>query len=156
MPLIAPQTHDTEVGPIPLMIWNRGKHLLTGVTVTIRNTREWGDPNTSMASFFRPPLEVGVVHPGWPKVLAQTIEPNPDSKTGVDTYYIEIQTQSEMYVEQLEFRKGHNAFPWAHRYRVTKEIVTVGLKHSETRQIMDIPFTRWSDDAGEGKPVTKP
>ncbi len=145
VPYIVPQTH-AQTKQIPLEIWNRGKYILSGVTVVIRNGRDYTNP----ASFFsRQQLEVGIVHPGFGRLLTAGIFPNPDS-TGVDDYIIEISTQSDLFVETLNFRKSKYSLPWAYQYWVTKEIIE---KPGVTRGVIVVDQSAWSDDLGEGKPV---
>ena len=147
IPYIVPQTH-AGVDPIPLMIWNRGKHLLTGVTVTIRNSKDY----TNGEFLNRPELDVGVVHPGFGRWLRSGISPTPDND-GVDIYIIWISTQSELFTETLQFRKSkNNPILWAYRFWVAKQKI-LGKGRSAAIPVYD--RSQWSDDLGEGKP-TKP
>lgn len=137
IPCIVPQVY-VQVDPVLLMIFNRGEHLLTGVTVRIRH-----EP----AEFFtKPELSVGVVHPGIGKMLSEGVSPKPDS-TGIDTYLIDISTQSEQFSQTLVFRKGKDASPWAYRYWVWKHTLK-RAKGSKAENFEVIRPTKWSDESG--------
>jgi hypothetical protein len=147
VPYIVPQTH-AGADPIPLVIWNRGKYLLTGVTVIIRNSRDY----TNGQFFNRPELDVGVVHPGFGRWLRSGISPVPDND-GVDIYIIEISTQSELFTETLRFRKNkNNPTLWAYSFWVAQQKI---LGKGKGMAMPVYNRSQWSDDLGEGKP-TKP
>ncbi len=131
-----------------------GKYLLTDVTVTIRPSTDFTTANP--AQFFRTGLPVGILNPdGWGKQLGVGISPKPDPGS-VDSYIIEIQTQSTLFTQLLQFRKGKNTLPWAYRYSVVKHNFSLfglrgGTKGADrATSVMNQP---WSDDLGKGKLV---
>jgi hypothetical protein len=111
IPYLAPQG---GFAPIGFFMWNDGKNLLSGVSLTIQKWTESGLVKSKE-------LSVGVLHPGWGKSVDFTISPAPD-KSGMDVYEIEINTQSEFFTEIVQFRKGTGSVPWASRYWVVKHI----------------------------------
>src|SRR5881275_1923951 len=93
-------------------MWDHGKHILTGVSINIRDSDDF--------SYLGNPLEIGTLHPGWGKALPSGILPRLDPKTGVGVYLIEMQTQSDTYTEILHFRKSKDGKYWAHKFWVNK------------------------------------
>jgi len=108
-PYIVPQPSPYPQ-PIPLFIWDHGKHLLSGVTVTIRRSTDFN---------YHTPIDVGVLHPGWGKPLSAALLPQPDPKTGEDIFLIDMYTQSDYFSEVLHFRRSHDGKYWASRFWVT-------------------------------------
>ena len=153
VPYIVPQNH-AQTDPLPLMIWNHGKYILSGVSVVVRNSKDYASNNP--ADFFKiPEMQVGVVHPGFGKLLRSGISPHPD-ESGIDVYLIEISTQSETFTETLQFRRGKYSLPWAYRYWVNKHTLTRTSQSNITRSVPVFSRPEWSDDLGDGKPTTKP
>src|SRR5229473_4353267 len=110
-PYIAPQPAEYP-GPIPLFVWDHGKYMLTGMTITIRRGDDF--------SFFQPPLDIGTLHPGWGKPLAAMISPRPDPKTGEDIYLVDMYTQSDYFTEVIHFRRSKDGKYWAFKFWVQK------------------------------------
>lgn len=97
-PEIIPQ--PTAPGaPIKLGLWDEGKYLLNGVTVTV----------SDLNHYFTDPREftIGAVHPGWPRFLPFFLTPKLN-KNGVAKYEFDIYTQSALFSEMLGIRKGTN------------------------------------------------
>jgi hypothetical protein len=161
-PYIVPQTHAGTDTSIPLFMWNQGAHLLN-VTATITAHKD-GD----FVTF--PAMNIGALHPGWGRLLPQQISPHPDA-SGVDSYTIELYTQSDFFTEVIHFRKGHNALPWAYQYWVTKQVFGDEAKRYVYRTFPNLPKSQkddtsgaaipmknsggWSDDLGDGKALPK-
>jgi len=145
VPFVIPQT-ALPLDPIPLGIFNGGKHLLTGVTVVIKRQLD-PPPQTAEDLFKRQELAVGTLHPGLPRLLSERISPKPDSN-GMDFYDVYISTQSETFEQLLEFRRGTNGFLWAYRYVVWQDVVRLDRSRASLsgRQRMVIPMTAWSDE----------
>jgi uncharacterized membrane protein len=160
-PYVVPQTH-ARVDPVPLFMWDHGRYILTGVSVVIRNTKAYGEGDAAFLS--APEFSVGVVHPGWGKLLRQGISPKPDA-SGIDSYEIEMYTQSDFFTEVLRFRKGKYALPWAYQYWVVKHLFGESARRMMPKAArpphgsnvgMSVPVLNtsgWSDDQGDGKPV---
>lgn len=154
VPYIVPQTH-AGVDPIPLEIWDQGKYILSGVTVIIRNAKDYGD---TAAFLNRPELTVGVVHPGFGRMLSQGISPHIDS-SGEDIYDIEISTQGDSYSEVLHFRRNKyasipGALPWAYKFWVYRHrIISKSRKRTSTVSEVVLDRSKWSDDEGDGIPT---
>jgi hypothetical protein len=110
-PYIVPE-RASYPGPISLFVWDHGKYPLTAVTLTIRRSDDF--------NLFQPPLDVGILHPGWGKPLLSSILPKPDSKTGEDVFLIEMYTQSDFFTEVLHFRKSKDGNLWAYKFWVDK------------------------------------
>jgi hypothetical protein len=96
------------------MIWDRGTHLLTGVNIRIRKMRE-------SELILVADINVGVLHPGWGRDLAEKITPMANG----DAYSIDLYTQSEKFNQWLEFRRSKPGFPykWAYSYMVSKQMI---------------------------------
>jgi hypothetical protein len=138
-PYIVPQPTD----PVRLYIWNRGEHILNGVTVIIRPTDDYtnGLP-------FRPELQVGTLHPGWGKQINNfVIQPNLNSDKD-DIYLIEMYTQSDTFDEVLHFKKSKRPGQlWAYKMWVIRRSFYNPEKHREERSgavVMD--RSKWSDE----------
>jgi len=97
-------------GPVGLFVWDHGKYMLTGVTLTIRRLDDF--------SLVGNPIDLGVLHPGWGKPLSTAIVPSPDPKTGEDIYTIEMYTQSDVFTEVVHFRKSKDGKFWAYQFWV--------------------------------------
>ncbi len=150
-PVVVPQTHAGV--PIPLCIWNRGKSILSGVVITIRNTEDF-------RSFPVNRIEIGTLPPGdfGFQEIPAAISPSLDDKSTVvdgektDSYWIQMSAQSGNFVEILQFRKGKNCLPWAYRYWVDKPVMiskTTQKTESTNERMAGGP--EWSDDLGDGK-----
>ncbi|MDQ2710675.1 MAG: hypothetical protein M3Y24_00320 [Acidobacteriota bacterium] len=158
-PYIVPQTHSgTET--IPLFMWDHGRHLLSGVTFTIK---KWG--SDGILTF--PEMDVGVLHPGWGRPLKAQITPHPDTSSGIDSYDVEMYTQSEFFTEVLQFRKGRNQLRWAYQYWVQRHLIGDEAKRTALQlKLSNAPNANfsltitvlstkgWSDDLGDGRPST--
>ncbi len=108
-PYIAPQP-ATYPGPVPLFVWDHGKYMLNGVTLTIRRSDDF--------NFFQTPLDIGILHPGWGKPLSTAILPKPDPKTGIDIFLVDMYTQSDFFTEVMHFRRSKDGKYWAYRFWV--------------------------------------
>jgi hypothetical protein len=66
-------------------------------------------------------INVGVLHPGWGRDLAEKITPMANG----DAYSIDLYTQSEKFNQWLEFRRSKPGFPykWAYSYMVSKQMI---------------------------------
>jgi hypothetical protein len=147
VPYIVPQSHEASSDLITLMIFNGGKHLLTGVDVEIWHTR-------GEFALNQPRIDVGTLHPGgMGKELGHGISPRPDT-SGVDMYLANISTQSYSFSETLQFRHGKYALPWAFKFWVCRQEFKNG--NGLCVPIKSESEIRWSDDLGDGKPVSKP
>jgi hypothetical protein len=142
---VVPQAFGSE--EVPLMIWNHGDQVLSGVTVTIANTTN--DPNWGSA-FYRP-VFIGTIGPQGNAPLPLTIRPRPDPKSGQDSYWIMISAQNGTVSQSLWFRanKKNNGVPWAYSYLVTKS-VTIKQAQGEipkgATMMKPILYREWSDE----------
>jgi hypothetical protein len=148
-PYIAPQPAEYQQ-PVTLFVWDHGKYMLTGVTLTIRRLNDF--------SFYQPPVDVGILHPGWGKPLAMALVPQPDPKTGEDIFSIEMYTQSESFTEVVHFRKSKDGKHWAFQFWVaqhkcgktvekptpTQKLPPLGPNQSVTFTVYD--RSKWSDE----------
>jgi hypothetical protein len=102
---------------VPLVVWNSGDQVLSGVSMTIAHTQ---DPNWGI-SFFQP-IYLGAIgpHEFVPVPVAYAITPRPDEKSGEDNYWITISAQNGTVSESLFFRRRKTTVPWAYSYLVTK------------------------------------
>ena len=156
-PYIVPQTFAGVTEAIPLYMWAHGNHLLNGVTYTIRKFEESG-----LVKY--PPVDVGVLHPGWGRELKTTITPKP-GKDGTDGYMIDIYTQSGSFQESLGFRRSTRGnVPWAYRYMVSESMLQDAAARYIKTQKLKINFQNvdpnisvprlvtkgWSDEPGFG------
>src|SRR5712692_5164946 len=147
-PYIAPQPAPYP-GPIPLFVWDHGKYMLTGVTITIRRDNDF--------NFYQSPVDVGTLHLGWGKPLPVAIMPKPDEKTGEDIYLADMYTQNGFFTEVMHFRKSKDGKYWAskfwvvdHKFSERQEKQTPALKLPAMPKNGSISFTvydrsKWSD-----------
>lgn len=104
-PEIIPQS-TAPGAPIELALWDEGKYLLSGVSVTVSDlNHNFGDPRE---------FTIGAVHPGWPRMLPFLLTPKLD-KNGVAKYEFEVYTQSALFTEMLGIRKGANG-SWGYEW----------------------------------------
>jgi hypothetical protein len=108
-PYLAPQP-SAYPSPIPLFVWDYGKYMLTGVTISIRDWKDF--------SYYQTPVDVGVLHPGWGKPLPLMLQPKLDDKTGEAIYLVDFYTQSEFFTQILHVRKSHDGKWWAFKFWV--------------------------------------
>ena len=156
LPCISPQSHAVVNGVVPLVVWNKGKNVLTGVEVRIYSQEEFLD-QTSL--FYKPPAELGTLRPEWPKPLPEGVTPKPD-KDGVAHYIAEIWTQNGYYTQVINFRRGKYMLPWAYQYWLTHQVQfhpkgnkAIGMM-GKTTKVCRQP--EWSDDLGDGRPNPNP
>jgi hypothetical protein len=154
-PYVVPQP-AAYPGPVPLFVWDHGKYMLTGVTLTIRRSNDF--------SFVGNPLDVEILHPGWGKALSAVLIPKPDPNTGVDIYLIEVYTQSDFFTEVVHFRKSKDGKYWASRFWVQQakfgertERPTPLPKSIPIPKNGSVSFTvydrsKWSDEAQDDSP----
>jgi hypothetical protein len=142
-PCVVPQPAPNG-SAIPLVIWNRGKHVLTGVEVRLLSSQEFLDGHSIL---YKPSVNIGTLRYEWPKPIPEPILPIPDEK-GIASYQIEIWTQNGFYVEVINFTRGrHNQ--WSSQYWLTNQAVTwkdgkrVGMMGS---LVPDCKMAEWSDD----------
>jgi hypothetical protein len=135
--IVTPQVF-TGLVPIPLTIRNFGAETLTGVTVTVRGPEAWdaienpGNPY----SMFRAEanrIDVGTLHSGEIKVLAQTITPtiNDASKDRIAVYDLDIAAQNFTAQEHLLFKTGVR-IPWVYQYTVLRQFIKSQNKGTTT------------------------
>lgn len=149
-PYVVPQIQE-QTTPIPLFIVDQGKHLLTGVSVVIRNSKDFTQGDAALLN--RPAVDVGVLHPGWGKTLKVGISPDPNS-AGLDIYEIEMYTQSDSFTEILQFRKAKHTPPlWAYRFWVVKHILKRTLRENVDNPKLMMKDSRWSDELSERTPA---
>jgi len=150
-PVVVPQTHAGV--PIPLVIWNRGKSILSGVVITIRNTQDF-------SSFPVNRIEIGTIPPGGfgfqaiPAAISPSLNDQSMVEHGekIDSYWIQMSAQNGTFVEILQFRKGKNCLPWAYRYWVDKPVmISETAKKTEATNKRMEGRLEWSDDLGDGK-----
>lgn len=161
-PYIAPQPTGYP-GPVQLYMWDRGKYPLTGVTVSIKE-----DPDPS---YYQPPTDVGVLHPGWGKRLGVTLVPRIDPKTGYAIFTAEMYTQSSYYTEIIHARPSHDGKFWAFKFWVLKnelrDVPDSAVKSPpyHTREFLksagtwsDLVYDRsqWSDEPNKSNVPAKP
>lgn len=143
---VVPQTHAATSNGLPLAIHNRGKYMLTGVTVTV-----WGPHVFECVNPFDVvPFYVGTLNPGEIRTIGLSLKPLVDEKHDTDAYWIRIAAQNFTADQMLNIRKGKWALPWAYRYWVTK--TTFRPNGTSTQKFLIKP-TEWSDDLGDGKPT---
>lgn len=157
-PCIVPQSHAVVNGSVPLVVWNKGLRNLTGVEIRILSEREFLDGGSI---FYKPPAELGTLRSEWPKPLPEGVIPKPGDN-GVANYIAEIWTQNGYYTEVINFRRGKYMLPWAYQYWLTKQF---GFPHrlplkteikEQRRVVKACGQNKWSDDLGDGRPITKP
>jgi hypothetical protein len=124
--VVTPQVWSGLV-PIPLSIRNYGKQTLTGVTVTIRGRQAWDfmrNPKNPY-SFYRAEassVNVGTLHQGEMKIIAETISPTTEGLEKEDEFQLDIAAQNFTVTEHLLFKKG-TKIPWDFRYIVLRQYV---------------------------------
>ncbi len=162
-PYVYPQTHAATDTAVPLLVWNGGRHQLTGVTIRIQNGRDFIG---NMGPLGAPPIDLGTLPPHWNKPLPREdwISPHPND-AGVDQYNVYMSAQSGSFHELLNFRRGKYALPWAFSYTVTREdfldteteIGDGGFKVPKGTIMPKIMAQQleWSDDLGDGRPTTR-
>jgi len=157
-PCIVPQSHAVVNGSVPLVVWNKGLRNLTGVEVRILSEREFLD---GQSIFYKPPAELGTLRSEWPKPLPEGVTPKPGDN-GVANYIAEIWTQNGYYTEVINFRRGKYMLPWAYQYRLTKQFGFRPGQPLKDEMKEEVKVRRvcaqsgWSDDLGDGKPITRP
>lgn len=138
---LVPQPHaGTNV--LPLAIWNHGDYILNGVTVRIRNLRDFTNPPVFIAT---PIITVGVLAPHGFQLLTDVLHPQPD-KSGIDYYWIELSAQNGMVVQNLQIRRGNGSLQWAYRYNVTKTVHIQEKDKTTGVQSIVLDQMKWSDD----------
>jgi len=144
---VVPQVSGGAV-PIPLLVWNNGDEVLSGVTITIANTTH--DPNWGSAFFA--PIYIGTISPHGhaPVPGIYAITPRPEAKSGEDNYWIEVSAQNGTVDQSLWFRRGKkDPGAWAYSYMLTKhERTKKAIKNvPKGAQYMKPLLTRgWSDE----------
>lgn len=161
-PYLSPQPADYP-NAVPLVIWDNGKYMLTGVTVSIRHAGDY--------SFYQAPIDIGVLHPGWGKQLSVMLVPRPDPKTGEDIFWADFYTQSSFYTEVIHVRRGHDGKSWAYQFWVTEhqfkeehdasvrpkpKVTPRFLKHTIGWSYVVYDRSRWSDEPAKSGPVKQP
>jgi hypothetical protein len=144
-------------GPVGLFVWDHGKYMLTGVTLTIRRLDDF--------SLVGNPIDLGVLHPGWGKPLSTAIVPSPDPKTGEDIYTIEMYTQSDVFTEVVHFRKSKDGKFWAYQFWVQQSKFGERTEKPTPRPKLPRPIpkggsvsftvydrSKWSDEPQDNKP----
>ena len=115
---VVPQT-ASGLQELPLAVVNAGSEPLDGVTVTIRNTRDFVNPK----AFFGPrTITVGVLAPNDLRLLGPDafITPQLDAQ-GVDLYHIDISARNGPVTQMLDVRKNkYQQGRWAYRYDVVR------------------------------------
>lgn len=154
-PCIVPQSHAVVNGAVPLVVWDKGANVLTGVEIRLLSQTEFLDPSSV---FFKPPAQLGTLRPEWAKPLPEGVNPQPD-QDGVAHYLAEIWTQNGYYTEVINFRRGKYLLPWAYQYWLTQQ-APFHPRNSAARGMMSRATTvcsqpQWSDDLGDGKPTPK-
>jgi hypothetical protein len=156
-PCIVPQSHAVSAGGmVPLVVWDKGPNILTGVEVRLMSQAEF----LSGGVFYKPSAELGTMRPEWPKPLPEGITPVPDGD-GIAHYLAEIWTQNGYYTQVINFRHGKYSLPWAYQYWLTQQI-PFHPKGDPKANGMTAHVTKgcrqpdWSDDLGDGKPIPRP
>ena len=142
-PCIVPQP-ALNGSPIPLVIWNRGKHVLTGVEIRLLSSQEFLDGHSAL---YKPSVNIGTLRNEWPKPIPEAILPIPDEK-GISNYEAEIWTQNGFYTEVMNFTRGRHK-QWSYEYWLTNQTIAwrdgkrVGMMGSIAP---DCKMDGWSDD----------
>jgi hypothetical protein len=139
---------------IPLIIWNTGTNVLTGVDIFFQDFPvDVTGPVRGTASL----TAIGTLPSGWPKPLPLKTPVGPDSN-GIMHYRMQISAQSGFYNETIMFRRStkteKTALPWAFQYWLTKQEVVIGptkrYPQMKGRGLVSIPIKncmqlKWSD-----------
>jgi hypothetical protein len=140
---VAPQRGYDQ---IPLIVWNHGDQVLSGVTITIAHTEEpnWGD------AFYRP-IFIGTIGPHDHAPIPNTfLSPKLDDKTGQDNYWIMISAQNGTVSQSLWFRKAKSgALPWACSFQVARPIYThkrIKGEMTNVTTMKPLMYRAWSDE----------
>jgi hypothetical protein len=151
-PFVVPQTHEGVV-PIPLAVHNGGKQILTGVTISVINQRDWGN---SVAFYTQPDLTVGVLHPDEIRLIKLFIDPHPDQATGIDSYNVFLSAQNMSVWQMLQFRRTDKG-SWECQYWVTTMVpLTKPMKQVPKGAMMSkvLLMQLWPDGT-PGQPAAK-
>lgn len=138
---VSPQLGYPEV---PLVVWNNGDQVLSGVTLTIAHTQEpnWGE------SFFRP-IFIGTIGPHGHAPVPMFLSPTLEEKSGQDNYWIMISAQNGTVSQSLFFRKAKTGTGWASSFLVDKPIFTHKKIKGEMTTITTnkrLMYRGWSDE----------
>jgi hypothetical protein len=118
-PVVVPQSNS---GDVPLVMWNWGDAILSGVMLTIRRGDEFSQNSGDRTS-------IGAIAPrGFveiPKAISPQISDEAIVIDGakVTTYTIETSTQNGKYIQTLQFRKGDDCpqgTVWTYRFFIDK------------------------------------
>jgi hypothetical protein len=139
---VVPQIDGSD--RIPLVVWNSGDEVLSGVTLTIARTQEpdWG-------SSFYVPIFIGTIGPHDHAPVPRFIFPKPEEKSGQDAYWIMISAQNGTVSQGLYFRRRKVGVGWAYSYQVTKPTI---LKKAEGKipkgatEMKPLLIRSWSDE----------
>lgn len=137
-PCLVPQVSDDYAEPIRLLVWNRGNDELTGLKITVRNSRLYGGKD---ADFFnQPETDIGTIGPRGFSEFSTRITPDLDEH-GEDTWLMTMHAQTGIFTETLKIRKGING-RWAYQYWITNH--TPVLTNPSAPQPV-IEKSEWSD-----------
>ncbi len=148
-PYISPQVWGSPDAPVPLVVWNHGNEILTGVSVAISHT---SDPN--WADEFMTHYSVGTLGPHdmfeLPVVLSPQLRPD-----GQDHYWVQISAQNGTVDEGIFFRKSKK-YPghWDVCFHVNSRVKV----SRTTTKFPPLMARGWSDEGGQDplKPPRKP
>lgn len=141
---VVPQSHDPDLS---FVIVNSGQQPLTGVAVNIRGFNS--DPSDSPAT----QIHVGTIPAGGFLQLLPSFKPalGPD---GTASYQLMITATNGTVIQALHFRPGRYQLPWAHKYYVARHPRRDNGDGSYTTTPVVLKDVEWSDDLGDGKPVS--
>jgi len=142
-PYVAPQPSYDQV---PLVVWNKGNQVLSGVTLTIAHTQEpnWGD------AFYRP-IFIGTIgphdHMPVPNITLSPVL----RKSGDDNYWIMISAQNGTVSQSLFCRRSKKGW-WEWSFRVDRPIYTQKKIKGELTTVTTeklLMFRPWPDDPAQ-------
>jgi hypothetical protein len=130
--VVTPQVWSGLV-PVPVSIRNQGSQTLTGVTVTIRNARNF-DIQKPESFYETESINVGTLHPGELRLMKEKLTPVEhalewEDGRPADVFDLDIAAQNFTAEEHLIFKKG-TRIPWVFRYQVTRQYIK--SKHGDT------------------------
>jgi hypothetical protein len=147
-----------EQTPIPLVLYNHGGNVLTGVTITIEDTPnsiEEFEPNKEYEKHFtQPRFEVGTLSPYDVRTIPIMLPPPLPHKDGTHICNIQISAQNGAAREMLIFRKNKYpasspGSPWGYRMVVSRTTVASKATDKTTFKTKELVNTKWSDDLNE-------
>ena len=151
---ISPQ-NSSAPNNIPLVMWNAGDYMLTGVNVVIYRTTKW--PWRKFEE------NIGTIPPHRYREMQLHITPNmngapaPGDKNYFDSYWAFITAQNGLFSQTLEFRPSRTGVGWAYRYWEQRETCEdrphdcVDGPHFTNPT--DLKADKWSDEVqGPSKP----